>query len=407
MKWYRFVPVLLVGVFILGGAMVQPALAQVMVQDRPGSFLVYPLFDVISAQLPDPLAGVRNETKIRITNLSSQFDVFAHVVMICGSGSVDFPSTVCAENNFPVFLSHHSTVVLDLSTQGRACDSGFVVVYAQANVGSFLNPGEAGIPGAPISFNALIGDYQVFIRQNRATIPYPLNPAPLNPASPLFVPSIDNTVEAGNAISIQSPQVAFTKLGTQPSANRMVLSFGTPVAPEIVADYAFLPKFLYADFAAVASDLSGQDADTDGGLELDTRLILLTLDLTTNVSGSLSADLLVWDQDEDVHSTPGITASCWDRRPLATISTAFYNNETFVLPGMLPTDYGSLRVSTRGAALLGAIEEVSLLPDPNALVITSRGNTIRSLFQSGFQKATFNSVFDDVFEICPGNPGCP
>jgi len=396
MKWYRLVPVLLVGVFVLGGAMVQPALAdQVMVQDRPGSFLVYPLFDVISS----PTTGVRNETKIRITNLSSNFDVYAHVVIICGSGSVDFPSSVCPERNFSVFLSRHATVVLDMSTQPRSCDSGFVVVYAQENLGDFLNPGEAGAIGAPISFNALAGDYEVIIRQNRATIPYPLNPAPVN-----FTDDI--TVQAGNAISIQSPQDRGTKLGTITSANRLTLSFGAPVP----ADYTFLPRHLYADFAAVASDLSGSDASDDGGIELDTRLILLTLDLTTNIGGAFGADVFVWDQDEKAYSGPGLTASCWDRRPLATIGTHFYNSESDPLPGQLATDYGSFRIINRDKPLLGAIEEVSVLAGPTdfTLLPTSRGNTIRSLFQSGFQKAAFNSLFDDNFVICPSaNPLCP
>src|SRR2546428_9096616 len=79
-KWYRLVPVIFLGVLLLGSMMTPPALAQVSstLQDNvPGSFLVYPIFDIIGA----------NRTKIRITNNGvlgfPSIDLNVRVTYIC------------------------------------------------------------------------------------------------------------------------------------------------------------------------------------------------------------------------------------------------------------------------------------------------------------------------------------
>jgi len=346
MKWQRLVPVMVVGALLLGSAMVQPALAQLR-DGEPGSFLVFPLFDIASG----------NSTKIRITNTGpTTRDV--RIVWICpGTALANGPlQSFCDSNDFRFTLTGHATIVKDVATQlFPSCSAGFIVAFAQDNA-----------TAKPISWNLLTGSYQL-----------------------IYGNGGDTTAEAEQAITIQSTQPALSVLGSDDGNGNLQLQFGTPVAPATQVDYQALPSTLFSDFAAIGGQLTPPPLGAGlPPLETDTRLILLTLSIFTGASNSTArAAINTWDQVENGPFSSSHEFICWDRFGSSGIgSTPFKKTPA----GPLTTDYGSLKVTSNAVngynpAFLGAIEEVSAL----TAAATTRGNTIRNLFHAASKSSTF------------------
>jgi len=350
MKWQRFVPVMVVGALLLGSAMVQPALAQLpqLRDSEPGSFLVFPLFDIASG----------NQTKIRITN-TGPTTKGVRVLYICPGTAPEngTGASFCDSNDFPFTLSGHATKVLDVATQlFPSCTAGFIVAFVQDNTTL-----------KPISWNLLTGSYQVIYGP---------------PAN-----SGDTTAEAEQAIAIQSTQPMLTVLGSDDGGGNLLLQFGTPVLPATQVDYQALPGLLLTDFAAIGGVLSPPPTPPAvQASETDTRVILLTLNIFAGTSNlTARAAINTWDQAELGPWSSVHELICWDRFGSSGVGATPLKKAP---AGPLTTDYGSLKITATSfngyaPAFLGAIEEVSVLTG------AARGNTIRNMFHASVKSATF------------------
>jgi hypothetical protein len=303
--------VLLVTALLVGGVLVIPATAQVLADNEPGSFLVYPQFRVGGDMGPPA------ETEIRITNTGGS-SVSVRFNFIC-PGSKD-PSEPCAVLDIHVELTPHETAVLSLNggpppgppdqfdpdyevvNVVPPCPVGFVVAFAQ------------GV-GGPTSYNYLIGSYHIA-------------------AGPARV--------GENAIAIQSTQPDFTTLGDSNGG----LHFGS-------GDYAPLGTLLFTDFLA------------PDGPQTGSQLNLLTLDIIAGAQNPpVFAAIDFWNAVEAPFST-ALEFVCYVSVPLQDINANFAAD-------LLGTPVGSLQITPLGncpwpgacgpfkpynAAILGSITE--------------------------------------------------
>jgi len=375
-KWHQLVCAVFVGVLVLGGAMVQPALAQPD-DMMPGSLLIFPLFDIKSG------GGTRNQTRIRITN-NGVVTTDVHLTAICPGKTVQNDGIYdphCAATDRKITLTSHQTAILEIGTPfvatGAAtpssntapvyefgfpapCSEGYIIAYAQtapnATTGAVLAQ----------SYNSLYGDYQI-----------------------IYVAG-GPTVEAAPAIAIQSLAPAFSTLGVQRPGGLLDLSFGTPLAGQTTADYTAVPTYLLADFAAIGGNLSPGPV---GFTETDTRIILLALDVLADGNNPYArAGFSIWDAKENPFSASR-NFICWTRFSGSnSLLGGVFTKST--AGGALDADYGSFRVAlTDGGGNLapynpagfGAIEEESSLGGV-------RGNTVRNLHHTVGNKSTVLTV---------------
>src|SRR5215831_3023971 len=247
-KWSRLVPVMFLGVLLLGSMlMAPPAFAQLSntLQDNvPGSLLVYPIFDIFST----------NETKIRVT-CNGVSGAMLRLTFICQPSNT---SLFCPSFDERYPCTPHQTLVFDLDTEiGGNCPTGqgYVVIFAESQclptapattcptaTGGTLQEGEFG----PVSYNQLFGSYFLFYHGVEpggtcGIVGAPCAPAPAGP---------NPDVEAANAIAIQSLQPAFSFLGND-TGGALALTFGSTTA----FDYVALPKTVSTDFAVPGAPL--------------------------------------------------------------------------------------------------------------------------------------------------------
>jgi len=369
MKWHKFGYRTLLGVALVGSAMVLPAIAQNLnppADNVPGSFLVFPYFSVINSGN----GVVVDETAIRITDTSNgpkgtigdadgPHSVCVRIDILCGNDPRILTTATgtrqCFEQDRHFCFTHHETKDLDVARlinfQGvgvdPACPSGegFIVAWAETE------------NQEPISYNSLIGSARV---------------SHTGTAALSTGPSGGNVVEAYNAIPFQSLQSAMdalgnpTKLGSNPSPSfDFALTFGN-VGAATNADYVAFPLTLVSDFQAV----DGPDAFTD--------LILLTLNIRSNDFNPYThVDIKYWNENEVPFSTSR-NFWCWERVPLEKISSNFFESG-------LGTGDGSLRITTslNGSAVLGALIERG----------EERGSSLRPLWHLGIH--TQNSYFPE------------
>jgi len=373
-KWSRFVLVMFVGVFLLGSMVAQPAFAQFRDLET-GSFLVFPLFDISSA------TGT-NTTTLRITSTHPSVDVDVHVTYVCPPTSPPASPTSlsqCLESNQNFELTHRATLILDVGDPAflpNGCKRGFAFAYAE-NTAPITSP-NAGLQ-VPISFNQLIGSYQIIYAATTTN-----NPTPS-----------DTTAEAGTAISIQSPQPLGTQLGLFDSAETgaLYVGFGGPISgvinssvlTESATDYIALPGYLYTDFPVLGADLNESDTVASLYRNVDTRFILLSLGITLGFQGGFNTAVTttaqVWNELEQVRSGGSPFFWCWTTSGiLTTVPSA-------TSPAAFGSDYGNLKLNSgAGPGILGAIEEVSNLSLTGATPGVV-GTTVRNLFHASSKSA--------------------
>jgi len=326
MKWHKVVYATLAGAVLLGSAMVLPAIAQTPVnppQDNiPGSFLVFPLFDISSG----------HNTTIRITDVSGgnlsgpgengPFSVRVHIDVICkkARGSSD---KSCDQNNNDTVLTFHETVefevrdlVRDPSPTGACAFGGYIIAFAEDPLSS--NP-------QAIAYNNLIGSYHV------------ANSSDLDS---------DNASYGGNAIAFQAnapsmPGSPPTPIGTTVGVNGdfIQLSFGLATSN----DYVAFPRYLVSTFQATSSDAK-------------TEIVLLTFPDGVPNADAKETDVSIQYWNENEHN---FSASdklwCWDRVELQKLDQHF--NEGTNINSTLGSDVGSLKVIHSGQPVLGVIIE--------------------------------------------------
>jgi hypothetical protein len=184
----------------LGLAFASPGATQPTVFDDmvPGSFLVFPLFDVAAG----------NSTQLRITNTGP--DVRVQLNFVC-PGSKKHP--YCDALDRHKKLTPYETLVVDVADYNPPCNAGYVVAFAENS------------SREAIAFDHLIGSYHITSK---------------------------GSLEAAPAISIQSVKGEGDNLGADGE-----LQFGTAAGPD--PDYRELPSHLYTDFRAVYPGTVGSD----------------------------------------------------------------------------------------------------------------------------------------------------
>lgn len=302
MKWHKLVYPTVAGAVLLGSAMVLPAIAQNPPQDNiPGSFLVFPIFDIRSG----------SQTTIRITDTSGgnisgpgpsgSSSVGIHIDYVCKGTKSD---TRCNEMDDHKTLTFHETLDIEVNQelQVPGCDQGYIVVFA-----------EDPISGDPVSYNNLIGSYHIGSSE-------------------------DNASYGGNAIAFQANAAFLAHIGVfgTPPDGDLQLTFGTTTAQ----DYVALPRYLHSTFKA-------EDPTTSS----TTELVLLTLNVISGVSNTeTDVTILYWNEDEFMKSIPH-RLWCWDRVDLDSLDGHFDATN-------LPGDVGSLKVVHSGLnAVLGVVIE--------------------------------------------------
>ena len=299
MKWHRLIIAMIVGVGLLGSAMVLPAIAQLR-GEVPGSFLIFPEFDITPPAV----------TQLRISDVQDPAlggTTRVHLQYICpGIGSV------CATLDRHKFLTFHGTLIINVATDlggpfpAAPCDNGYVIAFVE------------NAAHVPISANQLIGSYRI------------------------SAPGGVDDAEAVNAIAVQSAQLPGTELGTIDATGELVLRFGLAASD----DYVALPHTLHSDFQAVNAGAVPPKL---------TQLIVLTPTIRSGLPNP-TAHLAIrwWNQFEDEFSTTA-RFTCWAKVDLDDIAGLF-------TAATLGTPYGSLRVGvvTVGGyspAILGVIRE--------------------------------------------------
>jgi hypothetical protein len=336
MNRHRFISAMMVGVGLLGSAMVLPAMAQLR-GEEPGSLLIFPEFDIT----PPAVTQIR-VTDVRDPALGGTTRVRFQYICPGVPGVPGFPR-VCPTIDRHKFLTFHGTLVVDVATDlglggPFPCNNGYLVAFVEdANHN-------------PISSNSLIGSYRIT--------------------------DVDDQ-EATNAIAVQSARPPGTVLGSVDATGEVVLTFGSSQGATTcskkppktctttgAADYVALPDTLHSDFQAV--DLAAPKT---------AELIVLTPTVKAGLANP-EASLAVhwWNQFEDEFSSTR-QFTCWAKVPLQTISASF-------LALNLGSPIGSVRVEsvTTGdysPAILGVIRE------------TGPGVTLRRMYHTGAIATTF------------------
>jgi hypothetical protein len=206
---------------------------------QPGSFLVFPKFDLRGA------AG----TKLRITNLLDLQDVAVKINYVCPG--VKHVNDFCDALDRRITLTPHETRVIDVADHNPPCDAGFAVAFALSK--RTLKP---------ISYNYLIGSYH--IAKGRRS-------------------------EADNALSIQSPLPYGTEIVTTDG-----LSFG--------GDYLPLASQLFTTFQAVdpvdeeGSKLVLLSLDTRAGMQNPATTVWVDFWNAVEVPFSSSWEYVCWTE---------------------------------------------------------------------------------------------------------------
>jgi len=363
MKWHKFGYMTLLGLVLVGSAMVLSAIAAPAdlvpnppADNVPGSFLVFPYVSVIRTVNAAGVVTVDDSTVIRITDTSDgargtigdpdgPHSVCVRIDTFCGNDPRILTTATgtrqCFEQDRHFCFTHHETKDLNVADlinfQGvgvdPACPSGegYIVAWAETETQD------------PISYNSLIGSARV------------------SHAGTLAVAS-GNVVEAYNAIPFQSQQLAMnaaggpTVLGSNPAPT---FDFALTFSNATTADYVAFPLKLVGDFQAV---------DRGDAPPTTTDLILLTLNVRSNdFNLSTHVDIKYWNENEVPFSTSR-NFWCWERVPLENIASNF-------LESGLGTGDGSLKITTsvNGGGVLAALIERGEL----------RGSSLRPLFHLG------------------------
>ncbi len=159
---------------------------------NPGSFLVFPLFDVRPGYA----------TQIRITNTSSSTSARVQLNFVCPGTRDD---NYCDALDRHIAITPYGTYVANVADFNPPCQEGYIVAFVEN--GNY----EA------IAFDHLIGSYHIAHEGSR---------------------------EAASAISIQSVKEEGENLGADDE-----LQFGATSGPD--PDYKSLPTHLFTDFQAV------------------------------------------------------------------------------------------------------------------------------------------------------------
>lgn len=280
---------LLAGLTMFGARIAQAAPNQPLV---PGTMLVFPEFDIQGD----------SRTQLRIINTGAR-EIRFHYNYVCPG--IPRGNDTCAKSDRTKSLTPHQTLVLDVASENPPCERGFVIGYAVDRA------------TGPISFNYLIGTYNIFAGRR---------------------------LGSDNAFAIQS-----VKADLQPLGGPNGFSF----TPGLTQDFAEIGGVLVSDFRA-------NPASTVGS-----RLLLLDIGAALGKRNPISSVLVdFWNSAEEPFSSSWEFV-CWTEASLDQIDANF-------LADNLGTTHGSMRVESalscpvaglcppflpRAPLLLGVIQE--------------------------------------------------
>ena len=321
MKWPRLIIAMMVGVGLLGSAMVLPARAQLR-GEVPGSYLIFPEFNISPPAV----------TQLRISDIQDSAlggTTRVQLQYICppsgGPGASGGTAGVCATTARNKVLTFHGTLIIDVATDlggpfpGAPCNKGYVIAFVE------------DAAHHAISANQLIGSYRISGTDG-------------------------DDAEAVNAIAVQSAKPPGTVLGSLDATGELVLTFGTTPT----SDYVALPDVLFSDFQAVQASAVPPKR---------TQLIVLTPTIKAGLANSqANVGYRWWNQFEDEFSSTD-QFSCWAEFELEAISG-------LLTAANLGSPFGSLQVESvtssggYSPAILGVIRE------------TGPGPTLRRMYHT-------------------------
>lgn len=300
MKWHKVVYSTLFGAALLGSAMLLPARAAELADTKPGSVLIFPLYDVSSGA----------STQIRITdisggNSSGDGKTTAHRIrfnFVCPGDSDGF----CNSIDFEDIWTAHQTRVYDVATDlgissGAPCEQGYIVAFI-ANAAGDLIPDDKLIGSAHITTADASG------------------------------------VAAYNAIAVQHNRtlaIPLPLLAGQPGGDA---TFGP--GPLDSSDYVAFPTTLFSDFRAEPGS--------------NTELILLNPNHKPVDNDKVLVQVFAWNQAEKQFSSRH-QFTCWERIRLTDFDSRLTASSVF------DSDYGYVKVFAQTVVhpLLGAILETN------------------------------------------------
>lgn len=285
--------------------LVQTASAQVGQENVPGSFLVFPKFDIRGA----------SATQVRIVN-TGESNVNVHLNFVCPG--VKNVNDFCAALDTTITFTPHQTRVIDVADLHPPCNQGYLVGYAYGAGGQF-DIGGLGARNRPISYNFLIGSYHI---------------------------SSGRLLEADNAIASQSVQAPGTILG---AGGRLRFGGG---------DYTPMATQHFTDFRAVRFG-------TEGDPDLGSRLTLLTLDVLAGMQNPPAVAFIDFWNAAEVPFSTSVEFVCWTERQLDTIDANFLEDNLGSTVGSMtitpfpncPLPGGCPPLIPYDPALLGQIQE--------------------------------------------------
>ncbi len=238
-----------VAVIVLSLALGTTVAAQGVYRDlQPGSFLVFPAFDITEDFI----------TQLRITNTDPATSVQIQLNFVCPGSKQDL---FCDALDRHLTLTPSGTAVIDVESSHPPCHRGYVTAFAENDLHQ------------AISFNALIGSYHI-TRTNRRYYD-----------------------EAEQAIAIQSVKPFQEVLGTSGA-----LQFGADPDPA-TQDYAALGTHLFTGFQAVdgrqelyGSELILLSLSTIVGADNPASLVVIDFWNEDEVAFSASWEFVCWTQ---------------------------------------------------------------------------------------------------------------
>ena len=336
MQWHKLVKVMIVGVGLLGSAMVLPAIAQLR-GEVPGSLLIFPEFNISPPAV----------TQLRITDVQNPAlggTTRVHLNYVCppagGPGASGGVEGVCNEVDRHKAVTFHGTLIIDVAGDlggpfpGAPCNKGYVIAFVE------------DAARHPIAANQLIGSYRISGTDG-------------------------DDAEAVQAIAVQSerflPGGPPVQLGHFENGE-LVLTFGLSGTD----DYRALPWILYSDFQAVNTALVPPRR---------AELILLTMDVKSGLANpEAQVGVHAWSQSEDEFSTT-LRFTCWAEYELEGIN-GFFN------AAVLGSQYGSLQVK----AVTSFSAEFGINYSPTLLGVireTGPGPTLRRLYHVGLRSTSY------------------
>jgi hypothetical protein len=279
----------------------KPVSAQVADDNSPGSFLVFPKFDIRDATSTQ-LRIVNNGDNLR-NSTGDVVDLKVKLNYVCPG--VKHVNEFCAALDRTYTFTVNQTRIIDVAGDHPPCQQGYVIAYV-------LDP----ITSRPVAYNHLTGSYHI-------------NEGAAN--------------SADNAIAIQSP---FSDGSTLGSINPTQLRIG--------GDYSAVGTTLYTDF------LSSCESPANGS-----RLTLLTLDVLAGMQNPPAVVAIdFWNAAEVPFSTSS-EFICWEDKELEDIDVNFLEDNLGTEYGSMkitpiancPLPGGCPPLAPYDATILGAITE--------------------------------------------------